>query len=203
MAAGDRLHPHQERTLVLIKPDGVKRGLVGNIIHRFEQAGLKIVAMKMVWVDKAHVAKHYPDSRTELLQAMGEKSLTTYAKYGLDPLKMLGTNEPVAIGKMINEWNRDFVTSGPVVAMILEGIHAIDNVRMIAGNTLPTFAEPGSIRGDFSIDSPALANTKKRAVHNMVHASGNVAEAIYEIDLWFKPKEIHDYKRADEDVMFG
>lgn len=192
-----------ERTLVLVKPDGVKRGLVGDIVSRFEKAGLKIVAMKMVWVDKKHVAKHYPDSRTELLQAMGEKSLKTYEKYGLDPMEILGTTDPTAIGKMINEWNRDFLSSGPVVAMVLEGIHAIDNVRMITGNTLPTFAEPGSIRGDFSIDSPALANSRKRAVHNMVHASGNVAEAVYEIDLWFTAKDIHDYKRSDEDVMFG
>lgn len=192
-----------ERTMVLVKPDGVKRGLVGEIVQRFEQAGLKIVGMKMVWVDKGQVAKHYPDARTELLKAMGEKSLKTYAKYGLAPESILGTTEPLAIGKMINEWNRHFLTSGPVVAMVLEGIHAIDNVRMITGDTLPTFAEPGSIRGDLAIDSPALANSQKRAVHNLVHASGNLAEATYEIALWFKPAEVHDYKRADEDVMFG
>ncbi len=192
-----------ERSLVLVKPDGVKRGLVGEIISRFEKAGLKIIALRMAWVDKAHVSKHYPDARTELLQGMGEKSLKTYEKYGLDAKKILGTADAVEIGKMINEWNREFLTSGPVVAMVLEGIHAVDNIRMITGNTLPSFAEPGSIRGDFSIDSPALANTKKRAVHNMVHASGNVAEAEYEIDLWFKKNELHDYKRSDEDVMFG
>ncbi len=197
-------HAHLiERTLVLVKPDGVKRGLIGEIVTRFEKAGLKIVAMKMLWVDTKHVAKHYPDSRTELLQAMGEKSLKTYEKYGLDPEKILGTKDPTAIGRMINEWNRDFLSSGPVVAMVLEGIHAVDNVRMITGNTLPTFAEPGSIRGDLSIDSPAVANQRKRAVHNLVHASGNTAEAVYEVDLWFTDKEIHDYKRADEDVMFG
>lgn len=191
-----------ERSLVLVKPDGVKRALVGEIIGRFEKAGLKIVALKMVWVDKAHVSKHYPDARTELLQAMGEKSLKTYEKYGLDAKEILGTTDAIEIGTMINKWNRDFLSSGPVVAMVLEGIHAIDNVRMITGNTLPSFAEPGSIRGDYSIDSPALANTRKRAVHNMVHASGNPAEAEYEIDLWFKPNELHDYKRSDHDVMF-
>lgn len=192
-----------ERTLILVKPDGVKRGLSGEIIARFEKAGLKVVAMKMVWVDKEYASKHYPDSRQELLSAMGEKSLKTYEKYGLDPMKILGTSDPAEIGKMINEWNKNFLSSGPVVAVVLEGIHAIDNVRMITGNTLPTFAEPGSIRGDYSIDSPALANQQKRAVHNMVHASGNPAEAAFEIDLWFKPKEIHDYKRSDEDIMFG
>ncbi|MBI5467337.1 MAG: nucleoside-diphosphate kinase [Candidatus Kerfeldbacteria bacterium] len=197
-------HAHLiERTLVLVKPDGVKRSLSGEILSRFEKAGLKVVGMKMVWVDKGHVSKHYPDSRTELLTAMGEKSLKTYEKYGLDPIEILGTKEPAEIGKMINEWNRNFLSSGPVVAIVLEGIHAIDNVRMITGNTLQTFADPGSIRGDFAIDSPALANQQKRAVHNLVHASGNLAEAAYEIDLWFTPKELHDYKRSDEDVMFG
>ena len=195
--------PLVQQTVVLVKPDGVQRGVVGEIITRFEKAGLKIIAMKMVWVDKKHVAKHYPDSRTELLQAMGEKSLLTYKKYGLSAKKILGTTDPIKIGRMINEWNRDLLSSGPVVAILLQGLHAIENVRMIAGNTLPTFAEPGTIRGDFSIDSPALANSRKRAVRNLVHASGNYGEAVYENTLWFKPQDIHDYKRADEDVMFG
>ncbi|MEK7637046.1 MAG: nucleoside-diphosphate kinase [Patescibacteria group bacterium] len=192
-----------ERSLVLVKPDGVKRGLVGNIIHRFEQAGLKIVAMKMVWVDQAHVAKHYPDSRQDLMEAIGKRTLETFEKYGLEPEKVLGTANAVDIGRMTNQWNKDFLSSGPVVAVVLEGIHAIDSVRMIVGHTLPSMAQPGTIRGDLSIDSPALATTRKRPVRNLAHASGNVAEATYETDLWFKPKEIHDYKRADEDVMFG
>ena len=193
----------KEHTVVLVKPDGVQRGLVGEIISRFEKAGLKLVALKMVWVDEALVAKHYPDARTELLEGMGKKTLDTYAKYGKDPKEELGTMDPLAIGKMINQWNIDFLTSGPVVAMILEGVHAIDNVRMITGNTLPAFAAPGTIRGDYSIDSPALANANRRAVHNMVHASGNPEEAKYEEELWFQEKDIQSYKRTDEEVMFG
>lgn len=192
-----------ERTVVLVKPDGVQRGLVGEIIHRFENVGLKIVAMKMVWVDADHVAKHYPESRTALLEAIGKKTLETYEKYGRDVHEELGTKDPLEIGRMVNRWNMEFLSSGPVVAMLLEGIHAIDNVRMITGHTLPVFAEPGTIRGDFSIDSPALANARKRPVRNMVHASGNPEEAAYEQELWFHEKEIYDYKRADEEVMFG
>ncbi len=192
-----------ERTVILVKPDGVQRGLVGDILHRFEKAGLKIVAMKMVWVEKDFVSKHYPDSREELLRGMGEKTLLTYAKYHVDPKTMLGTDDPVAIGRMVNEWNREFLSSGPVVAMVLEGLHAIENVRMMAGHTIPALAPPGTIRGDHSTDSPALANSRKRAIRNLVHASGNTAEAAYEMDLWFQPNEIHSYKRADEDVMFG
>lgn len=195
--------PLIERTLVIVKPDGVKRGLVGDIIHRFERAGLKLLALKMVWVDQAHVAKHYPDDRVEFIRGIGEKTLETYAKYGLDVKKNLGTDDPSAIGKMVNNWNREFLSSGPVVPMVLEGIHAIDNVRMITGHTFPTTAQPGTIRGDHSIDSPALANMKKRPVRNLIHASGNTAEASYEITLWFPGEKLHEYRRADEDVMFG
>lgn len=191
-----------ERTLVLVKPDGVKRGLVGEIVQRFERMGLKIIAMKMVWVDEQHVAKHYPDSRIEFLKGMGMKTLDSYAKYGLDVKQVLGTDDPIAIGRQVNKWNRDFLVSGPVVAMVLEGLHAIENVRQLAGHTIPTMAAPGTIRGDHSVDSPALANERRRTVRNLMHASGNLAEAQYEIDLWFKGSELHDYKRADEDVMF-
>lgn len=193
----------KERTVVLVKPDGVKRGLVGEILARFEKSGLKIIALKMVSVDKEMVAKHYPDARAELLEGMGKKTLETYAKYGKDPSEELGTMDALEIGKMINQWNIDFLTSGPVVAILLEGIHAIDNVRMIAGNTLPAFAAPGTVRGDYSIDSPALANANKRAVHNLMHASGNPEESKYEAELWFHEVEIQDYKRTDEDVMFA
>ncbi len=194
---------NKERTLVLIKPDGVKRGLTGEIIGRFEKAGLKIVGMKMVWIDREHAMKHYPDARTELLQGIGQKTLETYAKYGMDPNESLGTMDPLEIGKMVNSWNIDLLTSGPVVAIALEGVHAIDNVRLTVGNTLPSFAAPGSIRGDYSIDSPALANTRRRAVKNLVHASGNPEEASYEMQLWFHDNELHGYTRADEEVMFS
>lgn len=191
-----------EQTLVVIKPDGVKRGLIGEIISRFEKAGLKIVALKMIWVDKELVGKHYPESRTELLRGIGEKTLKTYAEYGKDPKVELGTDDPLEIGKIVNMWNMELLTSGPVVAMVVEGNHAVDNVRRIVGPTLPAFAPPGTIRGDYSIDSPVLANQKKRSVRNLIHASGNLQEAKYEIDLWFGNQDIHSYKRADEDIMF-
>lgn len=193
----------QEKTVVLIKPDGVKRGIMGEIISRFEKSGLKIVAMKMVWVDNEMVQKHYPDSRTEFLKGMGEKTLATYEKFGKDPKEELGTKDPVEIGRMINQWNIDFLRTGPVLAMLLQGAHAIESARMIAGPTLPVFAPSGTIRGDYSVDSPVLANQKKRAVHNLVHASGNEEEAKYEEQLWFRDFEIYDYKRTDEEVMFG
>ena len=191
-----------ERTVILVKPDGVKRGLIGEIVGRFEKAGLKLVGMKMVWADKDMVAKHYPESRKELLKGIGEKTLKTYAKYGKDPEEEIGTMDPEKIGKMVNDWNMEFLSSGPVLAMVLEGYHTIETTRQIVGETLPAFAQPGTIRGDYSVDSPALANEKKRAVRNMVHASGNAEEAKYEEQLWFKQGEIFDYKRSEEDTMF-
>ncbi len=194
----------KEKTIVLIKPDGVKRGLIGEVISRFEKMGLKVRAMKMVWVDKSVAAKHYPEDRTELMEAIGKKTLDTYEKYGRDPKEEFGEMTALEIGKMVNKWNIDFIISGPMVAILLEGVHAIDNVRMLAGHTLPVFATPGTIRGDFSIDSPALANVKGRAVHNIMHASGNLEEAKYEEQLWFKKGDlVDDYKRTDEEVMFG
>ncbi len=193
--------PRKERTVVLLKPDTIKRALIGEITSRFEKAGFKIIGMKMVWVDATHVAEHYPDDK-EYLTSVGEKTLKTYEEYGKDPNEEIGTKDAYEIGKMVRQWNMDFLSSGPVVAMLLQGIHAVDGVRMMVGNTLPRFAEPGTIRGDYSLDSPILANQQKRTIKNMIHASGNVEEAEFEAQLWFRENEIHDYKRADEEIMF-
>ena len=178
------------------------RGIVGEIISRFEKPGLKIIAMKMVWVDKTLASKHYPDERIEFLKGMGQKSLDNYKEYGMDPVKEMGTADPLEIGKQVNKWLKDYLTSGPVVAMLLEGNHAIAVVRRIVGHTLPAMAAPGTIRGDFSSDSSALANARRRPIRNLIHASGNIEEEKIEEKLWFTPKEIHSYKRADESAMF-
>ena len=191
----------EEKTLVLVKPDGVKRGLVGECIKRIEQRGLKLIALKLIQVDRKHAEKHYPGTG-KWLKGMGGKTLETYAKYGKDAVKELGTKDPLKIGKIVYGWNTDFLTSGPVVAMIFSGIHAVDMIRKIVGKTIPAFAEMGTIRGDYSVDSPVLANEGKRAVHNVVHASGDPEEAKFEISHWFTSKEIHYYKRSEEDVMF-
>lgn len=186
---------------MLVKPDGVKRGLVGECIRRIEQRGLKIIALKLIRAGEEHARRHYPGTE-QWLRGMGEKTLDTYSKYGKDPLKELGSNDSLKIGEMIYKWNTDFLISGPMVAIIISGIHAVDMVRKIVGKTIPAFAEMGTIRGDFSVDSPVLANLDKRAIHNLVHASGDPAEAAHEIEHWFSPEEIHDYKRAEDDIMF-
>jgi nucleoside-diphosphate kinase len=191
----------QERTVLLIKPDGVKRGLVGEIISRIEKRGLKLIALQMIWAKPNQIDDHYPKDEA-WLKRIGEKTGKNYQTYGFDVKKELGTNDPMAIGKMIRQWLIDYMTSGPMVKMVVSGIHAVDMVRKIAGNTMPSVAEMGTIRGDFSVDDATAANRGRRAIHNLVHASEIEKEAENEILLWFAPEEIHDYKRAEEDIMF-
>lgn len=195
------VHPKEEMTVVIVKPDGVKRGLVGEVIRRIEQRGLKIIALKMVTASKEQARDHYPNT-DEWMKMIGEKTLESYRTFGKDPIKEVGTDDPLAIGKKVAGWNIDFLTSGPVVPMIVQGIHAIAMVRKIVGHTLPSKADMGTIRGDYSIDSPTLANAEERTIHNLVHASGDTKEAAHEIEHWFSKEEIHAYKRAEEDIMF-
>ncbi|RJP47567.1 MAG: nucleoside-diphosphate kinase [Armatimonadetes bacterium] len=190
-----------EQTLVVIKPDGVMRGLAGEIIQRFEKVGLKLVASKMLKVSRELADKHYPLERREFIEGMGNKTLENYKSLGIDPVKELGTADAYEIGKVIREWLADAIMEGPVVAMVWEGPHAVELVRKLTGSTLPLLAVPGTIRGDFSFDSSYLANTNKRPIKNMIHASGNVEEARFEVPLWFQSSEIYSYKRVEEDVM--
>lgn len=190
-----------EQTLIAIKPDGVVRGLTGEIITRFEKAGLKLVASKMLTVTKEHASKHYPADREELWTGIGNKTLENYEKLQVDAEKLLGTRDPKKIGDIVRVWLLDYIVSGPVFAAVFEGPHAVELVRKICGHTLPLLSPPGTIRGDYSFDSALLANTGKRAIKNLIHASGTVEEAKYEIPLWFAPKEIQKYKRTDENVM--
>lgn len=184
-----------EQVIVLVKPDGVRRGLAGEVIRRFEQAGLKIIALKMVW-NKQVLEQHY-SSDEAYLRSLGEKTLKTYTEYGKDAEKDLGTNDPVELGRMVRGWLLDYVGGGPVIAILLSGRHAINKARTVAGPTMPIDAPPGTIRGDFSADSAAYANIEKRGVANIVHVSGSPEEAEFERKLWFHEDEIYDYKRVD------
>lgn len=158
-----------QKTLVLLKPDAVQRGLSGRIIERFENAGLKIVAVKMVWADVNLANKHYFD--------LGERR-----------------------GPEVKKRMVEFLTrSGPVLALVLEGIEAVEVVRKIVGGTEPKTALPGTIRGDFAHLSLAYGDSKNKGVPNLIHASGSLEEAKKEIELWFKPEEIHSYKLSYEE----
>ena len=191
----------QEKTFILIKPDGVKRGLVGEILQRIEQRGLKIIALKMIQADKKKASSHYSGGES-WLRDVGQKTIDDFIQIGLDPAKELGTDEAVEIGKLIKKRNTEFLISGPMVAAVVSGIHAVKMVRKLVGETLPYYSDVGTIRGDYSVDSAVTANRQNRSIRNLIHASGNEEEVEYETNLWFKPEEIHPYKRAEEDIMF-
>ncbi|OIO47887.1 MAG: nucleoside-diphosphate kinase [Candidatus Portnoybacteria bacterium CG06_land_8_20_14_3_00_39_12] len=194
-------NPKEEKTLVLIKPDGVKRGLVGEVISRIEQRGLKLIALKMIWADDSKVDGHYPKDAA-WVKRLGEKGIATCEAHQLNAKLVLGSDNPVKIGCDVRSWLVSYLTSGPMIAMIIKGIHSVTMVRKLVGPSVPANAEMGTIRGDFSVDSPTVANAEHRAVHNLVHASETSQESAHEIKYWFSPKEIHDYKRAEEDIMF-
>ncbi|MCX6712396.1 MAG: nucleoside-diphosphate kinase, partial [Candidatus Vogelbacteria bacterium] len=154
-------HPKEERTYLMVKPDGVRKGLIGEIMKRIEQRDLKIVALEMFQPTVDQIDNHYPKDEV-WIKRLGTKTLNTYNKYGFDPMEEIGTADELAIGQMVRGWLVDYMTSAPLVKMVIQGIHAVDVVRKIAGPTIPATADMGTIRGDFSIDSPVLANKEKR-----------------------------------------
>ncbi|HDQ16866.1 MAG TPA: nucleoside-diphosphate kinase [Candidatus Vogelbacteria bacterium] len=194
------MNPKEEKTFLMIKPDGVRKGLIGEVVKRIEQRDLKIVGLEMVYPTEQQIDDHYPKDE-KWIERLGNKTLGTYEKYGFDPVAELGTDNPLEIGKMVRGWIVKYMTSAPLVKMVVQGIHAIDMVRKIAGTTIPSQADMGTIRGDFSADSPILANKEKRAIMNLVHASETQEEANHEVKLWFSHNQIFDYKRfgVDED----
>ena len=181
-----------EYSVVLVKPDGVRRGIVGEVVTRFERVGLKLAAAKLIWVDKTLIGQHYRDDKG-YHTSVGTKTLENYKKYGLDAKESLGTKDPIKIGKLMRKWNMEFLSSGPVLAMLWEGPGAINLIRKIVGNTFPYDAAPGTIRGDYAFDSSFNANVNSRPAQNIVHASGDSEEAEFERKLWFKEDEIYSY----------
>lgn len=197
------MHPKEEKTFVMVKPDGVQKGLIGEVIRRFEQRDLKIVAIEMFMPTREQISEHYPKDEA-WIKRLGQKTLGTYEKYGIDPKKELGMADELEIGQSVRSWLIDYMTSAPLVRMVVQGIHAVDMVRKIVGETLPFKATIGTIRGDFSIDSPLLANKEKRAVANILHASETPEEAVHEIEHWFgKNPPIFNYKRYGVDEVYS
>ncbi len=173
-----------QRTLVLIKPDAMDRNLAGEIIARIERVGLKILDCKIIQASEEIASKHYPDT-DEWLIKVGTNTLDDCKKYSFDVVKMMGTDDARKIGKMILKFNKDFLMSRPIIALIFEGPHAIEIVKKIAGHTIPVLSPAGTIRGDYSSESAITANSQKAPIRNLVHASGSVEEAQREIKLWF------------------
>jgi len=190
-------HPKKEQTLVVIKPDGVQRSLIGEIIKRYERTGLKLVALKFFIPNKELVKKHYLID-PEWIRKAGEKAIGAYKKKGLEP----PIKDPTNCGESILKRLIKYISSGPVVAMIWQGNQAISIVRKITGGTEPLTSDIGTIRGDFHIDSYAIADQDGRAVRNLIHASGNKEDAEKEIALWFSKEEIINYRLVQEEILY-
>lgn len=185
-----------ERTLVILKPDSVQRAIIGQIISRFEQRGFRIAGMKMVHPTEQQLGLHYADDK-EWKLSVGKKTRESMLSKGV---QMSETDEQ--IGDRIRSWNMTGL-SMPVLAVVLEGYHAIETVRAMIGGTEPRSSAPGTIRGDFACDSYAKADVDKRVVRNLVHASSSIKEAETEVAVWFKKEELFDYPRHDWAIMHG
>ena len=188
--------PHQERTLVLLKPDTIQRSLMGEVISRFERAGLKVTAMKLTVPTEDLLQKHY-NKDDEWFEKKGQGVVKDLESQGLPVEK-----EPIEYGRDIIRTVVRYMTEAPVLALILEGNHAIGVVTKLVGTTEPTTADVGTIRGDFTVDSYAHATLEDRAVKNLIHCSDEVAEAERELALWFNEEEIHNYATAQERIMY-
>lgn len=187
----------KEKTLVLIKPDGVQRGLIGEIIKRYEQSGLKLIGLKMVVPTPELIEKHYLID-PEWSVKTGKKTIESYHKKGKTP----PSDDPLQVTKIVLSNLKKYMTRGPVIVMAWQGMHAIGIIRKITGGTEPLTSDVGTIRGDFTIDSYEVADIDGRAVRNLIHASGSVDDAEKEIELWFNSEEILNYRLAGEAILY-
>lgn len=192
-------HPKQERTLVIIKPDGIQRSLIGEIIKRYERSGLKAVALKMLIPTEEMATRHYYEVGGDVwLEEVGRKAAAAYEKKGLkSPYPTLKDN-----GIAIMKSNAKYLSAGPVIAMIWQGNQAVALVRKITGGTEPLSSDVGTIRGDFTLDTYQMADLDQRSIRNLIHASGNTEEAEKEIPIWFDKKEILKYRHLQEAILY-
>lgn len=173
-----------QKTFVMIKPDAVERQLIGAIISRFEDRGLRVTRLEMADISPEFIDGHYPKDAAWITR-LGRKMIDGFQAHGINARELYGTDDPVQLGPMVRQWLLDYFTMGSVVKMIIEGPEAVAAVRKIVGATMPFDAALGTIRGDFSTDSAVSANGSGRVVHNLVHASETPDEAEHEIKYWF------------------
>lgn len=189
-------HPKNERTFVIIKPDGVQRALIGEIISRFERTGLKIAALKFAVLSEDKLWKHY-DKDDEWFLKKGAKIAEDRQAAGLSAEK-----EPIEYGKDIIRALVKYMTVGPVVMMVIEGNQAVAVVKKLVGETEPATSDVGTIRGDLTTDSYAVCALDDRAVRNLIHCSDEVENAKKEIELWFGADDIITYRHLQEEMLY-
>ncbi len=189
-------HPKKERTFVIIKPDGVQRNLVGEIIKRFENVGLKMTAMKMIVAKEQQIWDHY-NKDDAWFEAKGKGVVENRKEAGLKIEK-----EAIDYGRDIIKVMVDYMTASPIITMIFEGNAATSVVTKLVGGTEPTTSDIGTIRGDYAIDSYQIANQDERAVRNLIHCSEDPKEAEREIKIWFDEDEIIAYRHVGEQMLY-
>jgi nucleoside-diphosphate kinase len=190
------MHPKQERTFVMIKPDGVQRGLIGEIIKRIERTGLKLVGLKLVLADEKVLWVHY-NKDDAWFTSKGAKIVENKKAAGLQV-----TKEAIEYGKDIIRGLIRFMTAGPVVQMVWEGNQSVAVIKKIVGGTEPLTSDVGTIRGDLTVDSYAITAIDDRAVRNLIHCSDNTDDAKREVNLWFKENEIIEYRLVSEQILY-
>ena len=191
-----------ERTLLIIKPDAVKRALIGTIIETFEKTGLKLVSAKMVKPDAKVIKNHYPGT-PEWINEMGNKTLLSFKQAGTDVQKVMGTTDTLKLGTFVYERLIKYWQEGPIVAMIFEGPNAVAIARKLRGHTIPALAEPGTLHAAYSYDSSTVSSALDRVVKTFIHASGSADEAEREIKYWFKDVTIESYKREVDSLYLS
>jgi len=189
-------HPKKERSFVIVKPDGVQRGLIGEILRRFERTGLKLVCLKLTMLDEKKLWEHYGKDDA-WFEKKGTKMIEDKKAAGLPADK-----PAIEFGKDIIRVLVKFMTAGPVVVMVWEGNQAVAVVKKLVGGTEPATSDVGTIRGDLTLDSYAISAVDDRAVRNLVHCSDAPDEAEREIKLWLDPKDILDYKLFAEQILY-
>ncbi len=183
-----------ERTLIILKPDAVKRGLVGKVIETFENVGLKLMAAKMLRPDEKAIKNHYPGTPA-WIKEMGEKTLTSFKQSGTDVKKTFKTEDPEKLGQFVYERLIKYWMEGPIVVMVWAGPNAVIVARKLRGQTIPALADPGTLLAQYSFDSSPLSSSLDRVVKTFIHASGSTDEAEREIKYWFNNTEFKDYER--------
>ncbi|MDB4991834.1 MAG: putative Nucleoside diphosphate kinase [Parcubacteria group bacterium] len=189
-------HPKTERSFVIVKPDGVQRSLIGEILSRFERTGLKLVSLKMMVLDSDRIWKHY-DKDDEWFLKKGTRIAADRAAAGLSAEK-----EPIEYGKDIIRALDKYMTSGPVVVMVWEGNSAVAVVTKLVGETAPASSDVGTIRGDLTIDSYDIAAVDDRAVRNLIHCSDTPENAEKEIAMWLSEDEVLKYRLLNEAILY-
>jgi len=187
----------KERTLVIVKPDGIQRSLVGEIIQRYERIGLKLIGLKMMVPSAEMIEKHYTLD-PEWVRITGEKTIKGYREKGMKP----PIEDPLKVTELLLERLKKYMSSGPVIAMVWQGAHAVQIVRKIMGKTEPLVSDVGTIRGDFVLDSYEMSDIDERCIRNLIHSSGSVKEAEDEIRHWFRDSELINYRLIQEQILY-